>query len=92
MRADFRGCQRDVLGKLLEACNELSRDAVVCAAVVTGTEKCFAAGAELTEIAELDGASAIEFAALGQVGDEANRHQREAFCRSDSRLLHGRRI
>jgi enoyl-CoA hydratase len=62
----FPRLSRDVLGKLLEACNELSRDAVVCAAVVTGTEKCFAAGAELTEIAELDGASAIEFAALGQ--------------------------
>jgi enoyl-CoA hydratase/carnithine racemase len=36
------------------------------AAVITGTEKCFAAGAELTEISSLNATEALRFAALGQ--------------------------
>ncbi len=61
-------------------------------AVIAGTEKCFAAGAELTEIAELDGAAAMRLRGAGAIGDEANRNQRETFCGRDSRVLHGRRI
>lgn len=34
--------------------------------VITGTRKCFAAGAELTEIAALDATEAMSFAELGQ--------------------------
>ena len=39
---------------------------VLTAAVITGTEKCFAAGAELTEISSLAATKALRFAALGQ--------------------------
>jgi enoyl-CoA hydratase len=64
--SEFPRLSRDVLRQLLQACDELSRDSALSGAVITGTEKCFAAGAELTQIAELDGVSALEFAALGQ--------------------------
>ncbi len=63
----FPRLSRDVLRKFLGASDGLSRDAALCAAVIMGTEKSFAAGAELTEIAELDGRPALEFAALGQL-------------------------
>jgi enoyl-CoA hydratase len=36
------------------------------AAVITGTEKCFAAGAELMEVSALTAVEALRFAALGQ--------------------------
>jgi len=36
------------------------------AAVITGTEKCFAAGAELMEVSALTAVGALRFAALGQ--------------------------
>ncbi len=36
------------------------------AVIITGTEKCFAAGAELTEIAALSALEAVQFSALGQ--------------------------
>ena len=45
---------------------QLRRDEAVRGAVLCGTEKCFAAGADLEEIASLNGPSAREFAELGQ--------------------------
>ncbi len=36
------------------------------AAVITGTEKCFAAGAEISEVSALTATEALRFAALGQ--------------------------
>jgi enoyl-CoA hydratase/carnithine racemase len=35
-------------------------------AVITGTEKCFSAGAELAEVSALDGTEALNFSAFGQ--------------------------
>jgi enoyl-CoA hydratase len=55
-----------VLRALEAAIRELSRDGELRGAVICGTEKCFAAGAQLEEIAALNGVTAREFAELGQ--------------------------
>jgi enoyl-CoA hydratase len=47
------------------------------AAVITGTEKCFAAGAELTEISSLNATEALRFAALGQSVMRVIEHSRK---------------
>lgn len=57
---------RDLLRELLTALTEFAADPVAHALVLTGTEKSFAAGAEITEVAELHGSEAIRFAELGQ--------------------------
>jgi len=55
-----------VLRAIEAAIRELSRDAELRGAAICGTEKCFAAGADLEEIAALNGVTAREFAELGQ--------------------------
>jgi len=52
--------------ELLHVIEFFRQDETLAGAVLTGTEKCFAAGAEITEIAELDGLEATRFAARGQ--------------------------
>jgi enoyl-CoA hydratase len=65
-RSGFPRLSRLVLRQFLEVCDEFLLDAALTGAVISGTEKCFAAGAELAEIAQLNGAEAIRFAELGQ--------------------------
>lgn len=43
-----------------------SSSPTLTAAVITGTDKCFAAGAELSEVSALTATEALRFAALGQ--------------------------
>jgi enoyl-CoA hydratase/carnithine racemase len=62
----FPRLSRNVLGEIENAIAVLPRDDAVRGAVICGTAKCFAAGADLEEIAALDGAAAREFAELGQ--------------------------
>lgn len=57
---------RALLGELLAALDEFAADTTAHALVITGTEKSFAAGAEITEVAALHGPEAIRFAELGQ--------------------------
>jgi len=45
--------------------------------VITGTEKCFAAGAELTEVSSLTATEALRFAALGQSVMRTIEHSRK---------------
>jgi len=54
------------LREIESAIRELSCDGELRGAVICGTEKCFAAGADLEEIAALDAVGAREFAELGQ--------------------------
>jgi len=44
----------------------LANNSNIHAAIITGTEKCFAAGAELAEVSVLTAAQAFDFAQLGQ--------------------------
>ncbi len=53
----------DQLHRLLQADKETTG---VRAVVITGTQRCFAAGADLAEIAALDPREAVRFSALGQ--------------------------
>jgi enoyl-CoA hydratase len=57
---------RAVLGELQRQFDRLPGLSHVHAAVITGTEKCFAAGAELAEVAALNPTEAFRFSALGQ--------------------------
>ena len=57
---------RALLRELLAALDEFARDATARALVLTGTDKSFAVGAEITEVAGLHGPEAIRFAELGQ--------------------------
>ena len=54
----------EALGRHLEL---LLRDAACKGIVIHGSEKCFAAGAELSEIAGLSGSEALRFARRGQL-------------------------
>jgi len=47
------------------------------AAVITGTEKCFAAGAEISEVSALTATEALRFAALGQSVMRTIEHSRK---------------
>ena len=62
----FPRLTQSMLRALEAAIGELRRDDAVRGAVICGTEKCFAAGADLEEIAALNGVGAREFAELGQ--------------------------
>jgi enoyl-CoA hydratase len=62
----FPRLTRTVLGELRKRIYEFVASADFHGAVITGTEKCFCAGAELTEVAALTGTGALEFSALGQ--------------------------
>lgn len=57
---------RALLRELLRALEEFTADNSSHGLVIAGTEKSFAAGAEITEVAALHGAEAIRFAELGQ--------------------------
>jgi enoyl-CoA hydratase len=57
---------REVLAALAKTLSELARRADVHAFVLTGTTKCFAAGAEVSEVNALTGPAAREFSELGQ--------------------------
>lgn len=63
---DFPRLTRAVLYDLRNQTNVLARASELRAAVLTGTEKCFAAGAELEEVAALTPREALHFSALGQ--------------------------
>jgi enoyl-CoA hydratase len=63
---DFPRLTRAVLGALAAALQGAILDASVSALVITGTEKCFAAGADLEEVAALTPLEALRFSALGQ--------------------------
>src|SRR5947209_18579635 len=55
-----------VLKQLHQQFDALDRMAGVRAAVVTGTGKCFAAGADLAEVGALQAGEALRFSELGQ--------------------------
>ncbi|HWQ03520.1 MAG TPA: enoyl-CoA hydratase/isomerase family protein [Candidatus Nitrosotenuis sp.] len=63
---DFPRLTRAVLAQLLQAVENAQPDASVSAAVISGTEKCFAAGADLEEVSALAPLEARRFAELGQ--------------------------
>lgn len=56
-----------LLEELDTALDELLTDAACAALVVHGSEKCFAAGAEIAEVAALTGATALPYARRGQL-------------------------
>ncbi len=61
--------ERSVLASIASAIEHLNRSGGLAGAVITGTEKAFAAGAEIAELAALAGAgrdAAFEFAREGQ--------------------------
>lgn len=62
----FPRLTREVLGDLRAEIGEFIASHDLKGAVITGTEKCFCAGAELTEVAALDGVEAINFSKCGQ--------------------------
>ncbi len=62
----FPRLTRAVLGKLHRLFDADRETPAVRAVVITGTEKCFAAGAELAQIAALSAIEALRFSALGQ--------------------------
>lgn len=64
--SDLPRLSRALLRELLGALAEFTADPGAQALVITGTEKSFAAGAEITEIAALHGSEALRFAELGQ--------------------------
>ncbi|HEV2299294.1 MAG TPA: enoyl-CoA hydratase/isomerase family protein [Candidatus Acidoferrales bacterium] len=57
---------RAVLNHLLDELRRASADSSISGIVITGTEKAFAAGAEISELAELTPLAAYEFSLLGQ--------------------------
>jgi enoyl-CoA hydratase len=62
----FPRLERDILSGLKAQAANLADAPDLSGAVITGTERAFATGAEITEIAKLTGASAFEFARHGQ--------------------------
>jgi enoyl-CoA hydratase len=62
----FPRLTRDVLAQLRDQLAFAAADASIGAIVLTGTESCFAAGADLIEVAALTPLEALRFSALGQ--------------------------
>jgi enoyl-CoA hydratase len=62
----FPRLTRSVLCELRSHIRVLNENPNLAGAVITGTEKCFCAGAELTEVGALDATEALKFAARGQ--------------------------
>jgi enoyl-CoA hydratase len=58
--------ERSVLEALHAELDAALSDASICGAVITGTDRAFAGGAELAEVAVLGPLGALEFSALGQ--------------------------
>jgi enoyl-CoA hydratase len=57
---------RAALGELRNLIGAFVGSAEICGAVIAGAEKCFSAGAELTEVSALTGTDALTFSAYGQ--------------------------
>jgi enoyl-CoA hydratase/carnithine racemase len=57
---------RAALGELRNLIGAFVASADIRGAVITGTAKCFSAGAELTEVSALDGTEALNFSTFGQ--------------------------
>lgn len=62
----FPRLEREILSELKSQAAFLADAPDISGAVITGTERAFATGAEITEIAKLTAASAFEFARHGQ--------------------------
>ena len=62
----FPRLNRWALGQIRSYMALLSKDSSLRAAIITGTEKCFAAGAELAEVSALTAPQAFDFAKLGR--------------------------
>jgi enoyl-CoA hydratase len=58
--------QRTILTQLLDELRRASSDASISGIVITGTDKAFAAGADISELAELTPLATHEFSLLGQ--------------------------
>jgi enoyl-CoA hydratase/carnithine racemase len=63
---DFPRLNRWTLTQIRYYMTLLAKDSNLRAAIITGTKKCFAAGAELAEVSVLTGPQALDFAKLGQ--------------------------
>jgi enoyl-CoA hydratase len=63
---EFPRLTRRVLGQLHKQFHEIRRSGSVRAAILAGSEKSFASGADLEEVSELTPAEALQFSALGQ--------------------------
>ena len=62
----FPRLERGILAEIEEQIAQLSEQRELAGAVITGTERAFAVGAEISELANLTPASAFEFARRGQ--------------------------
>jgi enoyl-CoA hydratase/carnithine racemase len=62
----FPRLTRSVLAQLRDQVTRAAADASIGAVVLTGTDSCFAAGADLSEVGELTPLEATRFSALGQ--------------------------
>src|ERR1700683_3006525 len=62
----FPRLHRALLFELLQAIQNFESDRLLRGAIIAGAAKCFAAGAELAEVAALEAAEAARFSALGQ--------------------------
>lgn len=62
----FPRLTREIVGALDREISALAQSAAARGCVITGTDRCFAAGAELAEITALTPVTALEFAAQGQ--------------------------
>jgi len=63
---EFPRLTRRVLGDLCKQFERIRRSSAVCAVVIAGTAKAFAAGADLEEVSALTPVEALRFSALGQ--------------------------
>jgi enoyl-CoA hydratase/carnithine racemase len=62
----FPRLTRALIAELREQLSKTQSDAAFSAIVLTGTEKCFCAGADVTEVSALTPLEALHFSALGQ--------------------------
>ena len=62
----FPRLERRILAKIEEQIAQLSEQRELAGAVITGTERAFAVGAEISELASLTAALAFEFSRYGQ--------------------------
>ncbi len=76
---DYPRLERSVLDLLEREALRFARDAQLRACVITGTDKAFAAGAEISELSELDRRAGFEFARRGQRAMNSIAHSRKPF-------------
>jgi enoyl-CoA hydratase len=77
--AGYPRLERCVLDSLEREALRLASNSNLRACVITGTEKAFAAGAEISELAALDRGEGFEFARRGQRAMNAIAHSRKPF-------------